>query len=108
MGGWVSANWQSGTSVRGGPIPGGGTASDLHFSSLATVGLRLFADLGSQPLARKHPFFRGARVSIGVDNIFDTRLRVRDQNGVTPLSYQPAYLDPLGRVVRISFRKLFF
>jgi hypothetical protein len=108
MGGWISANWQSGTSVRGGPIPGGGTASDLHFSSLATVGLRLFADLGSQPLARKHPFFRGARVSIGVDNLFDTRLRVRDQNGVTPLSYQPGYLDPLGRVVRISFRKLFF
>jgi iron complex outermembrane receptor protein len=108
MGGWVSANWQSGTSVRGGPIPGGGTASDLHFSSLATVGLRLFADLGAQPLARKHPFFRGARISIGVDNLFDTRLSVRDQNGVTPLSYQPAYLDPLGRVVRISFRKLFF
>jgi hypothetical protein len=108
MGGWVTANWQSGTSVRGGPIPGGGTASDLHFSSLATVGLRLFADLGAQPLARKHPFFRGARVSIGVDNLFDTRLSVRDQNGVTPLSYQPAYLDPLGRVVRISFRKLFF
>jgi hypothetical protein len=108
MGGWVSANWQSGTDVRGGAIPGGGTASDLHFSSLATIGLRLFADLGSQPLARKHRFFRGARVSIGVDNLFDTRLRVRDQNGVTPLSYQPAYLDPLGRVVRISFRKLFF
>jgi hypothetical protein len=108
MGGWVSANWQSGTTVRGGAIPGGGTASDLHFSSLATVGLRLFADLGAQPFARKHPFFRGARVSIGVDNLFDTRLRVRDQNGVTPLSYQPAYLDPLGRVVRISFRKLFF
>ncbi|MEA3060880.1 MAG: iron complex outerrane recepter protein [Sphingomonadales bacterium] len=108
MGGWVSANWQSGTTVRGGTIPGGGTASDLHFSSLATVGLRLFADLGAQPLARKHPFFRGARISVGIDNLFDTRLRVRDQNGVTPLSYQPAYLDPLGRVVRISFRKLFF
>jgi hypothetical protein len=108
MGGWLSANWQSGTTVRGGTIPGGGTAGDLHFSSLATVGLRLFADLGAQPLARKHPFFRGARISIGVDNLFDIRLRVRDQNGVTPLSYQPAYLDPLGRVVRISFRKLFF
>jgi hypothetical protein len=108
MGGWVSANWQSGTTVRGGTIPGGGAASDLHFSSLATVGLRLFADLGAQPFARKHPFFRGARISVGVDNVFDTRMRVRDQNGVTPLSYQPAYLDPLGRVVRISFRKLFF
>jgi phosphoribosylformylglycinamidine (FGAM) synthase PurS component len=33
---------------------------------------------------------------------------VRDAAGATPISYQPAFLDPLGRTVRISLRKLFF
>jgi len=33
---------------------------------------------------------------------------VRDANGVTPISYQPDYLDPTGRAVRLSIRKLFF
>jgi iron complex outermembrane receptor protein len=109
FGGWVSGNWQSGTSVRGGPIPGGGTASDLRFSSLATVNLRLFADLGAQPaLVKKHPFFRATRISVGVNNVFDTRLNVRDQTGATPISYQPAFLDPLGRTASVTLRKLFF
>jgi hypothetical protein len=31
---------------------------------------------------------------------------VRDQNGATPQAYQRDYLDPLGRTVRIGFRKL--
>ena len=48
------------------------------------------------------------RVTLGVDNIFDSRQRVRDATGMTPVSYQPDYLDPLGRTVRVSVRKLFF
>jgi hypothetical protein len=72
------------------------------------VGLRLFADLGQQPIARRHPWLRGARAMLSVDNLFDSRLKVRTATGATPISYQPDYLDPLGRTVRISFRKLFF
>ena len=105
----LSANWQSGTTVRGGSNGLGGTNGDLRFSPLATVNLRLFADLGLQrSLVKASPFFRGARVSLNFDNLFDNRLRVTDSTGTTPLSYQPGYLDPLGRSVRISFRKLFF
>ena len=33
---------------------------------------------------------------------------VRDAFGRTPLSYQPAYLDPTGRVVTVGLRKIFF
>ena len=50
----------------------------------------------------------GARISLKIDNIFDTRPRVRDATGATPLRYQAGYLDPLGRVIRIEFRKLIF
>jgi iron complex outermembrane recepter protein len=104
----VSANWQSGTFVRGG-LGGGRTDEDLFFSDLATVNLRLFAELGQQrSLVRKHPWLRGTRVSLEVDNLFDSRLDVRNRAGEVPIGYQPAYLDPLGRAVRISVRKLFF
>jgi outer membrane cobalamin receptor len=109
MGARLTANWESGTKVNGRLAPGGGTTGDLRFSSLATVNLRLFADLGQQRwLARDHPWVRGTRISLNVDNLFDSRIDVRDEAGLNPIGYQPAYLDPLGRSVRLSIRKLFF
>jgi hypothetical protein len=109
LGARLSANWQSETFVRGRPEPTGGSTGDLFFSDLATVNLRLFADLGARrSWVREVPFLRGARVSVAIDNLFDSRIGVRDSSGATPLSYQPDYLDPLGRSVRITLRKLFF
>ncbi|HEX8643656.1 MAG TPA: TonB-dependent receptor plug domain-containing protein [Allosphingosinicella sp.] len=109
LGARLTGNWQSGTFVRGTPDPTGTARGDLFFSSFSTVNLRLFADLGQQrSLVRAVPLLRGARVTVAIDNLFDNRLEVRDANGDTPFSYQPDYLDPLGRSVRISLRKLFF
>jgi iron complex outermembrane recepter protein len=76
---------------------------------LATVDLRLFADLGQRlDLLKAHPWLRGTRVSLSFDNLFNQRQRVTDANGTVPIGYQPGYLDPLGRTVRLSIRKLFF
>ncbi|MGZ8353206.1 MAG: TonB-dependent receptor [Allosphingosinicella sp.] len=108
LGARLTANWQSATFVRGGALAGGGAGDDLFFDDFATVNLRLFADLGLQPFARERPFLRGMRVSLSIDNLFDARQQVRDRLGTTPISYQPGYLDPLGRSVRLSVRKLFF
>ena len=108
LGARLTASWQSSTFVRGGPAAGGGTGDDLFFDDFATVNLRLFADLGLQKFARERPFLRGMRVSLSIDNLFDARQQVRDRLGTTPISYQPGYLDPLGRSVRLSVRKLFF
>jgi uncharacterized membrane protein YgcG len=108
LGARLTANWQSATSVLGGALPGGGTGEDLFFDDLTTVNLRLFADLGLQSFARERPFLRGMRVSLSMDNLFDARQQVRDRLGATPIGYQPGYLDPLGRSVRLSIRKLFF
>lgn len=103
FGGRAELNWQSGTRVTG--VNG----SDLDFSPLMKLNLRLFANLGQQrDLVRAIPFLRGSRISINVDNVFDERQDVRDQFGVNPISYQPFLLDPVGRAVTISFRKLFF
>ncbi|MBL8553212.1 MAG: hypothetical protein JNL41_02955 [Phenylobacterium sp.] len=102
LGARLTARWQEGGSVDS---AFGGTG--LRFSDLTTVNARLFADLGMQPMAREHTWMRGARVSLSVDNIFDERVSVKDATGATPINYQPDLVDPLGRVVRLSFRKIF-
>lgn len=105
LGARLSVNWESGTHVDGAL----GGASRLDFGSLATADLRLFANLGQMPkLVSAHPFLRGTRISLSIDNIFNTRRNVTDATGATPLRYQPGYLDPMGRTVMLSVRKLFF
>jgi uncharacterized membrane protein YgcG len=105
IGARLSANWQSGTRVDGAL---GSANSTLRFSSLATANLRLFANFGQMPkVVRDHPFLRGARLTLTVNNLFNERQDVRDATGSTPLRYQPGYLDPLGRSISIGFRKLF-
>ncbi|WP_106640142.1 TonB-dependent receptor plug domain-containing protein [Allosphingosinicella vermicomposti] len=109
LGARLNVNWQSGTEVLADPASPISSAGDLRFADFTKVGLRFFADLGQQrSLVRKWSFLRGSRLSLDVDNVFDARLKVKDANGETPVSYQPDLLDPLGRTVRLSFRKLFF
>ncbi|WP_294196288.1 TonB-dependent receptor [uncultured Sphingomonas sp.] len=106
LGARLSVNYQSGTRVNGGTAAAPET---LDFGGLATANLRLFADLGGNiDWVRAHPWMRGARVSIQLDNLFNTRRDVRDQSGAVPIGFQPGYLDPVGRTIRVSVRKLFF
>jgi hypothetical protein len=102
LGARASAKWRSATDVDS------DTGDDLHFSSLATFDLRLFANLGERfDLVSKQPWLRGTSLRFEVSNIFDAKPRVRNALGDVPASYQPDLLDPLGRTVSISFRKLF-
>lgn len=108
MGMRLNGTWSSGSHVVGGPIAGGGTASDLSFSPLLSANLRMFVDLNQRVgLVRAVPFFANSRMRVSVENLFDTTRTVRDASGTVPLSYQPAYLDPIGRVIEVSFRKQF-
>lgn len=109
LGARLNVDWQAATRVRADPANPVPQPQDLRFGSLTTVDLRLFADLGAQrSLVRRVPFLRGSRVTLVVDNLLNQRLDVRDGSGVSPIGYQGALLDPLGRSVRVSFRKLFF
>ncbi len=97
--------WTAPTHVSSSGLPG---AAQLRFGALFKVNLRGFVDLGQQQrLVDATAFFKGARLSLMANNVFDSRQKVTDRNGATPLSYQPDYLDPLGRVLGIEFRKLF-
>jgi hypothetical protein len=106
LGARLSVNWRSGTEVDGGTAA---APARLRFGGLATANLRLFADLGQRPdWVRAHPWMRGMRVAVSIDNLLGDRQRVLDGTGVTPVNFQPSLLDPLGRAVRLSVRKLFF
>ena len=101
LGARLQGNWRSGTSVES-------ASGDLDFSPYFDLDLRLWANLSENfDLVSKHPFFRGSSVRLDVENILNNRPRVRDANGLTPLSYQPDLLEPVGRTVGITFRKLF-
>jgi hypothetical protein len=103
MGAFLNANWRDSTFVDGGAGP------DLAFSDLATVNLNVFMDLGAQAgWVAKYPWLKGSRLNFGVQNLFDSRLEVTSSNGDAPLNYQPDYLDPMGRTVSLTFRKILF
>jgi len=89
-------------------VNGGLTGSDLRFSDLTTFNLRLFVNLDDRgSLTEKLPFLKGSRIAFKVDNIFNDIQTVRDGTGLVPLSYQPGFVDPVGRYVEIDFRKQF-
>ena len=98
----IGANWQSATNVNT------LTGDNLHFSPVGTFDLRLFANPGDIPeVVVKHPWLRGTQVQLAVNDLFDTRPQVHDAAGKVPPNFQPALLNPLGRTIMITFRKLF-
>ncbi|MBN8829091.1 MAG: TonB-dependent receptor [Sphingomonadales bacterium] len=102
----LTGKWASATRING--VVGEPT-SQLRFGDLATLNLRLFANLTQMPkLVQGAPLLRGVRVQIGIDNLFNTRQRVTDGTGAVPFAFRPGFVDPIGRSVRVSVRKLFF
>lgn len=97
----LNGTWASPTRITG-------TTSNLRFGSVTRINLRFFMDLGQQKwLAKKSPLLKNARFQLKVDNLFDSRQKVTDQNGVVPISYQPDILDPVGRFIGFELRKQF-
>jgi hypothetical protein len=104
LGAAFNGTWKSATSVGTGDALERDT---LQFSALATVNLRLFADLGRLPATHGEPWAQGARVALQVLNVFDRRQSVQDSTGITPIAFAPGYLDPVGRTVWLTVRKSF-
>jgi outer membrane receptor protein involved in Fe transport len=104
IGAVLNGAWRSATVVSNGDPS---APDDYDFSALATADLRLFADFERMPATGSHDWARGLRMSLAVTNLFDHRQTVRDSSGLTPLAFAPGYLDPLGRVVALSARKVF-
>jgi hypothetical protein len=82
-----------------------GVTDTLHFSPLLAVNLRAFADV--RRILPKEKWARGFRLSLDVINALNRRQSVRDSFGNSPLQYQPAYRDALGRTIEVELRKVF-
>jgi hypothetical protein len=102
LGARLEGTWQSATHVSG---DSSSSTGDLHFGSLATLDFRLFANL--QNRFRRKWWAQGTRVSLSVENVLDARQRVTDATGATPYAYQRDYLDPMGRTLLLSVRRIF-
>ncbi|MEM6914330.1 MAG: hypothetical protein AAF511_10175 [Pseudomonadota bacterium] len=98
----TSMSWQSGTDVES-------TTGLLRYSDLVTVNASLSYELNflSDQWIDRAPFLKEGRIRVGIDNIFDERLDVRDATGAVPTALSPDVLDPDGRTLEIEFRKRF-
>ena len=102
IGGRLTVDWKSATSIDG----LGASGDRLRFASLSRADIVVFCNI-----AERFPGVRGGlldktRLTFTVLNILNTRPQVFDRTGVTPISYQAAYLDPIGRTVGLSLRKI--
>lgn len=95
----MSGNWRSATRVNGGTTAN--PKPQVRQRRRSTCGCSPIWGKGWISSARI-PSLRGTRVSLSFDNLFNQRQRVTDATGTVPIGYQPGYLDPLGRTVRLS------
>lgn len=98
----LNLNWTSASQLLAGTES---SPNNLTFHSFLRADTSAFASLGD--LFPEHPVLKGVRLTLNVDNLFDSKQRVRDASGLIPLSYQRYLLDPTGRVVGLSIRKAF-
>ncbi len=94
------AMWQAPTRIRSDVA-----SSDLRFSVKTFVGL--YATLDVAQLLPQSNWAKKVTLQANVQNILNDRIAVRDRGGNVPYRFQPSFLDPYGRIVRLSVRKLF-
>ncbi len=105
LGAHIDASWKSAYFADG---ASGDPQAFLRFADVPIINLKVFAELGKMPgLVRQWPILSGTRVEANVTNLSDERQNVVNGDGLVPTAYQPAFQDPRGRVITLSFRKVF-
>jgi hypothetical protein len=82
-----------------------GAPQQLRFGALGTLNVRAFAE--ADRLFWRSKLTRGTRLSLAVTNFTNAREEVRARLGATPLAYQPAFRDALGRTIEFEVRRRF-
>lgn len=80
-------------------------AADLRFSAIFKLNMSAYVSV--HHFLKHQEWTRKLQLKVEVGNVTDGRQRVRNGNGEVPNRFQPDYLDPIGRTVRLSLRKLF-
>ncbi|WP_404333692.1 TonB-dependent receptor domain-containing protein [Sphingomonas sp. MMS12-HWE2-04] len=79
-------------------------ASDLQFSGRTWLVAYSSVDMSMVSDGR---WAQKLSLQLTVENLLNDRIDVIDRDGATPNRFQAAYLDPLGRSIRLGVRKLF-
>ncbi len=80
-------------------------ASTLRFAPLCKINVT--GSLSIHHFLPRQNWTRHLGFKLEIANITGARQRVRDATGFVPYRYQPDLLDPVGRTIVISLRKLF-
>ncbi len=84
------------------------TEDQLRFGGLLAFNLSAFINFDQKAkLIEDVPFLKGSRLRLSINNVTNVKQKVTNGLGEVPLSYQPGYIDPRGRYVELSFRKMF-
>jgi hypothetical protein len=107
LGAILDGQWQSVARVDNPAIAGG--AGDLRFSAFGQFTLSFFVEPGNllSPGSAAKTWASNLRLSLDVQNLFDSFQRVTLANGATAPGYDRYALNPLGRTVQLTVRKRF-
>jgi hypothetical protein len=102
----ANATWSSAASLRNRGLPG--PQQEYRYRQPLQVRLGLFVDPGDVLAPGKRTgILKNMRISLDVDNLFDSYRRATLADGTVPPGYSRDEIDPLGRTVRLSVRKRF-
>jgi outer membrane receptor protein involved in Fe transport len=80
-------------------------ASDLYFSGIFKLNVSAFISV--HHFLPNWKWTSHTQLKLAVENVTDAHQDVHDRNGRTPNRFQPDFLDPVGRTVKLTLRKLF-
>ncbi|WP_156811871.1 MtrB/PioB family outer membrane beta-barrel protein [Robiginitomaculum antarcticum] len=111
-GGTLYGTYETGTRIDVGSLPGNqGRNGDLNINTLSKANLRVFYELGRKPNGRKvkrTDWRRDLRITLDVTNITNSKQSAVNGQGNIPFGYEEDALDPLGRAIMLSLRKVYF
>lgn len=80
-------------------------ASDLFFSPIFKMNMSAYVSV--HHFLKKQDWTKHTQVRVEVSNVTNARQHVRNRDGDRPYRFQLGYMDPIGRTVKLSVRKLF-
>ena len=86
-------------------VLGGTPEADIRFATLCK--LNASASLSIHHFFPHQAWTSHLGLKLAVDNLTDARQRVRDASGAVPTRFQRDLLDPVGRTISLTLRKLF-
>lgn len=90
--------------LSAGRVRGAVPAADLSFGALCR--LNVSGSLSMHHFFPHQTWTRHLGLKLSVENLFDGHQRVRAADGTTPYRFQPDLLDPIGRTVSLTLRKV--